>query len=203
MNILSRPTHMHIFVIYSVCIVLCQSRSITTCSHILLWRACMPKCYSLWLLLTHSYVSSKYNTVWTSQYSVFCIQIFDNQLLSPSNSRSIASHFLARSHVTPHSSKTRSMLNQHLTSFISASRNISLRQELCCVKNAPSVQAIQRFLGPQNTSPSTAASSRIRTSNKFKNKNTPTKAVLRPPADECSSPIRQTSSMHAGNPVCR
>ena len=91
--ILSRPAHIHIFVIYSVRIVLRQSRSITACIYTLLSRASMQKCYSLRLLLTHSYVSSTYIILFESlpQYSVFCIQILDNHPLSPSNSISAAS----------------------------------------------------------------------------------------------------------------
>ena len=86
-------------------------------------HACIvPRRYSLRLLLTHSYASSTYNFVRTSQYSVFCIQIFDILPLPPSNSRSAATCFLARPQVTSNSSKTRSMFDQHPTSFISASR---------------------------------------------------------------------------------
>ena len=66
---------------------------------------------------THSYASSTLNSVWTSQYSVSCIQIFDIQPLPPSKSRSTSWQ------VAPNSSKTRStFVDQHLTSPISASR---------------------------------------------------------------------------------
>jgi hypothetical protein len=41
------------------------------------------------------------------------------------------------------------------------------------------------------------------TSSKLKNKNPTSKAVLHPLADECISPIRQTSSMQTGYQVCR
>ena len=117
--ILSRPAHIHIFVIYSVRIVLRQSRSITACIYRLLWRASMPKCYSLRLLLTHSYVSSTY---------IILFESLNTQ------------YFASRSSIT-----------------------IPYRQATQYLQPAQPAQDIQSLLSPQNTSPSTAASSRTRT----------------------------------------
>ena len=180
---LSSAYILHIIVI-SVRIALYQSHSIIACSNIF-WQARMPECHSLRLMLKHSYALSTYNSVWTSQYSVFCIQIFDIRPLSPppNNSRSTTT---SRHVLTLHPTLQR--LVQCFTNISTAS---SLRQ-------APKSSHI-------NSHPTFSKSPEYFavTSNKFKNKNPPTKAVLRPPADECSSPIRQTSSMQAGNPVCR
>jgi hypothetical protein len=85
-------------------------------------HACIvPRRYSLRLLITNLYASSTNNFVRTSQYSVFCIQIFDIQPLPPSNSRSTATSW----HV-PTSLPTLQRLVQCSTNIPLAS---SLRQE--------------------------------------------------------------------------
>jgi hypothetical protein len=50
------------------------------------------------------------------------LKIFDIQLITPSNSRSTATSWHVLTLLPPNSSKTRSMFDQHLISFISASR---------------------------------------------------------------------------------
>ena len=136
--------------------MLCHSPSMDAYSHII-WQACMPKCYYLRLLLTHSSASSTFNFVWTSQYLVFCIQIFDIQPLPPNNSRSTATSW----HVLT--------LLPTFQRLVQRSTKISpapfLRQESKSSHiNNPHQQSKSsnaRFLSPQYTSPPTTASSRI------------------------------------------
>ena len=112
----------------------------------------------------------RYNSVWTSQYSVFCIQIFDIQPLPPSNSRSTATSWHA---LTIHPTLQR--LVQCSTNISPAS---SLRQE---PKSNPHHQS-----KPSNIFSAT------RIPHRQQQQTTKISILL---ADKCSSPIRWPSSM--------
>ena len=97
----------------------------------------------------------------------------------------ICNHLLARPHVTPNSSKTRSMFDQHLSSFISASRaqNLATSTARTSSPNLPttifSVPRIPRRQQQQAQESEQANKSSI---------------LL---ADECSSPSNQMDIKHA------
>jgi hypothetical protein len=145
--------------------MLCHSRSIIACSHIL-WRAYMPKCYYASTIAADALIR-----IINMQ---FCLNLSILRILHPdlryqaltANQLKIYSHFLARSHVTPNSSKTRSMFDQHLTSVISAS---SSNPNLAI----PPARTTSPSLPTFSQSPEYPTVN----SSKLKNKNPPSKAV--------------------------
>lgn len=110
----------------------------------------LPKCYSLPLLIPHLYSSSTYIFVTTSQYPVFCVQIFDIQ---PPNARSTVCYRHILSHVALNPSKNRPISQPAASPHLSSEGPIQisiLRQQPkssnITSQPAPKVQAPQRTL---------------------------------------------------------